>query len=106
MHFTVISISVFPYACDESSTFAAAVEKRTRAFEIRCYRRFLNVTNEHVRRKIQAAIGESIHDKLHNMVKKRKVRYQGPLAIKGEYTGYSQMKKKKKWTDKGVGRQY
>ena len=54
-------ISIFPYAC-ESWTLTAELEKRTQAFEMRCYRRLLNilykdhVTNEEVRRKIQAAI--------------------------------------------------
>ena len=47
------------------------------AFEIRCYRRLLNisykdhVTNEEVRRKIQAAIEE--YDELLSLVKKRKL---------------------------------
>ena len=56
-------ISIFLYAC-ESWTLTAELEKRTQAFEMRCYRRLLNisykyhVTNEEVRRKIQAAIGE------------------------------------------------
>ena len=55
-------ISIFLYAC-ESWTLTADLEKRTQAFEMRCYRRLLNisykdhVTNEEVRRKIQAAIG-------------------------------------------------
>ena len=55
-------ISILLYACD-SWTLTAELEKRTQAFEIRCYRRILNisnkdpVTNEKVRRKIQAAIG-------------------------------------------------
>ena len=57
-------ISIFLYAC-ESWTLTAELEKRTQAFEMRCYRRLLNisykdhVTNEEVRRKIQAAIGIS-----------------------------------------------
>ena len=56
-------ISIFLYAC-ESWTLTAELEKRTQAFEMRCYRRLLNisykdhVTNEEVRGKIQAAIGE------------------------------------------------
>ena len=56
-------ISIFLYAC-ESWTLTADLEKRTQAFEMRCYRRLLNisyqdhVTNEEVRRKIQVAIGE------------------------------------------------
>ena len=56
-------ISIFLYAC-ESSTLTAELEKRTQAFEMRCYRRLLNisykdhVTNKDVRRQIQAAIGK------------------------------------------------
>ena len=66
-------ISVFLYAC-ESWTLTAELEKRTQAFEMRCYRRLLDiaykdhVTNEEVSRKIQAAIGE--YDELLNLVKK------------------------------------
>ena len=69
-------ISIFLYAC-ESWTLTAELEKRTQAFEMRCYRRILNisykdhVTNEKVRRKIQAAIGE--YDELLTLVKKRKL---------------------------------
>ena len=56
-------ISIFLYAC-ESWTLAAELQKRTQAFEMRCYRRLLNIsykyhiTNEDIRRKIQAAIGK------------------------------------------------
>ena len=56
-------ISIFLYAC-ESWTSTAELEKRTQAFEMRCYRTLLNisykdhVTGEEVGRKIQAAIGE------------------------------------------------
>ena len=72
-------ISIFLYAC-ESWTLTAELEteKRTQAFEMRCYRRLLNIsykdhiTNEEVRRKIQAAIGE--YDELLTLVKKRKLR--------------------------------
>ena len=70
-------ISIFLYAC-ESWTLTAELEKRTQAFEMRCYRRPLNilytehVTNEEVRRMIQAAIGE--YDELLTMVKKRKLK--------------------------------
>ena len=66
-------ISIFLYAC-ESWTSTAELEKRMQAFEMRCYQRLLNisykdhVTNEEVRRKIQAAIGE--YDELLTLVKK------------------------------------
>ena len=55
------------------------MEKRTQAFEMRCYQRLLNilykdhVTKEEVRRKIQAAIGE--YDELLTLNKKRKLRW-------------------------------
>ena len=76
-------ISIFLYAC-ESWTLTAELEKRTQAFEMRCYRRLLNisykdhVTNEEVRRKIQTAIGE--YDELLTLVKKRKLRWFGHVS--------------------------
>ena len=76
-------ISIFLYAC-ESWTLTAELEKRTQAFEMRCYRRLLNisykdhVTNEEVRRKIQTAIGEN--DELLTLVKKRKLRWFGHVS--------------------------
>ena len=53
-------------------------------FEMRCYRRLLNIsdkdpiTNEEVRRKIQAAIGE--YDEFLILVKKRKLRWFGRVS--------------------------
>ena len=76
-------ISIFLYAC-ETWTLTAELEKRTQAFEMRCYRRLMNisykdhVTNEEVRRKIQAAIGE--YDELLTLVKKRKLRCFGHVS--------------------------
>ena len=76
-------ISILLYAC-ESWTLTAELEKRTQAFEMRCYRRILNilckdhVTNEEVRRKIQAAIGE--YDELLTLVKKRNQRWFGHVS--------------------------
>ena len=76
-------ISIFLYAC-ESWTLTAELEKRSQAFEMRCYRRLLNisykdhVTNEEVPRKIQAAIGE--YDELLTLVKKRKLRWFGHVS--------------------------
>ena len=72
-----IVFSIFLYACE--SWTLTSLEKRTQDYEMRCYRRLLNisykdhVTNEEVRRKIQAAIGE--YDELLTMVKKRKLRW-------------------------------
>ena len=71
------------YAC-ESWTLTAGLEKRTEAFEMRCYRRLLNisykyhVTNEEVRSKIQAAIGE--YDELLTLVNRRKLRWFGHVS--------------------------
>ena len=68
----------------ESWTLIAELEKRKQAFEMRCYRRLLNIsykddiTNEEVRRKIQAAIGE--YDDLLVLVKKRKLRWFGHIS--------------------------
>ena len=73
-------ISIFLYSC-ELWTLTAELEKKTQAFEMRCYQRLLNtshkdhVTNEEVHRKIQAAIGE--YDELLSLVKKRKLRWFG-----------------------------
>ena len=99
MHFLVISIFLYAY---ESWTLTAELEKKMQAFEIRCYRRILNisykdhVTNEEVRRKIQTAIGE--YDKLLTLVKKRKLRWFGHcLKIfwfsKDDPIGHSERKK-------------
>ena len=76
-------ISIFLYAC-ESVILTAGLEKKTHAFEMRCYPRLLNisckdqVTNEEVRRRIQAAIGE--YDGLLTMVKKRQLRWFGHVS--------------------------
>ena len=65
----------------ESWISTAELEKRTKAYEMRCYRMLLNisyrdyVTNEEVRRKIQAIIGE--HDELLTLVRKRNPRCFG-----------------------------
>ena len=73
-------ISIFFYAW----TLTAELEKRTQAFEIRCYRRLLNisykdhVTNKEVRRKIHADIGE--YDELLTPGKKRKLRWFGYVS--------------------------
>ena len=55
------------------------------AFEVRCYRRLLNISyedhmkNEEVCRKLQAAIGE--YGELLTVVKKRKLRRFGDVSI-------------------------
>ena len=102
--------SVFLYAC-ESWTLTAELEKRMQAFEMRCYRRLLNisykdhVTNEEVRRKIQAAIGE--YDELLTLVKKRKLRWFGHVSrSSGLAKTILQGTVKKRQTEEEVGRQY
>ena len=76
-------IFIFLYAC-ESWTLTAEIEKRTQAYEIRCYRRLLNisyqdhVTNENVCRKIQAATGK--YDELLTLVKKWKLMWFGHVS--------------------------
>ena len=105
-------ISIFLYAC-ESWTLTAELEKRKQAFEMRCYRRLLNisykdhVTNEEVRRKIQAAIGE--YDELLTLVKKRKLRWFGHVSrssglaktiLQGTVKGKRKRgRQKKRWED-------
>ena len=60
------------------------VGEKTQVFEMRCYRRLLNIsykdhaTNEEIRRKIQTAIGE--YDELLTLVRKRKLRYCGHVS--------------------------
>ena len=71
-------LSTFLYVC-KSWTLTAEIERRIQAFEIRCYRRLLNIsykdhaTNEEVRNRIQNAIG--VQYDLLTMVKKRKLRW-------------------------------
>ena len=103
-------ISIFLYACE---SWTAELEKRTQAFEMRCYRRLLNisykdhVTNEEVRRKFQAAIGE--YDELLTLVKKRKLRWFGHVSrssglaktiLQGTVKGKRKRgRQKKRWED-------
>ena len=103
-------ISIFLYAC-ESWTLTAEIEKRTQAFEMRCYRRLLNisyknhVTSEEARRKIQAAIGE--YNELLTLVKKQKLRWFGHVSmssglertiLQGTVKG-KRGRQKKRWED-------
>ena len=80
---------------------------------MRCYRRLLNisykdhVTNEEVRRKIQAAIGE--YDELLTQEMEAKMVWPCFKVFwfsKDNPTGHSERKKKKKQTEEEVGRQY
>ncbi|MEW8548147.1 MAG: hypothetical protein AB2693_31985, partial [Candidatus Thiodiazotropha sp.] len=104
-------ISIFLYAC-ESWTLNAEQEKRTQAFEMKCYRRLLNmsyrdhVTNEEVRRKIQAVIGE--YEELLALVKKRKLRCFGHVSrssglaktiLQGTVKEKRRGRQRKRWED-------
>ena len=90
-------ISIFLYAC-ESWTLTAELEKRTQAFEMRCYRRLWNisfkdhVTNEEIRRKIQAKMVWPC--------------FKVFWSSKDNPTGHSERKKKKRQTEEEVGKQY
>ena len=103
-------VSMFLYAC-ESWTLTAELEKRTQAFEMRCCRRLLNisykdhVTNEEVRRKTQAAIGE--YDELLTLVKKRGLGWFGRVSgssglAKTVLRGVHYRKNKELWKNKVV----
>ena len=85
------------------------------AFEMRYFRRLLNisykdhVTNEEIRRKIQAVIGE--YDDLLTLVKKRRLRWFGHVSrssglAKAILQGTVKGKRKKGQTEEVVGRQY
>ena len=83
---------------------------------MRCYQRLLNIlytdhaTNDEVRRKIQAAIGE--YDELLTQVKKRKLRWFGHVSRSSGFAKMilqlrqSERNKKKRQTEEEVERQY
>ena len=97
--------SLYFYAC-ESLTLTAELEKRTKASEMRCYRRLLyilpkdHITNEEVRRKIQAAVGE--YDELLTVVKKRKPRLE--IFWSGKVISIGRSEWKKEELDRSRGR--
>ena len=81
----------------------AEIEKSTLAFEIRCYRRLLNIlykdhvtcTNKEVLRKIQDTTGK--YDELLTLVKKQNLRQSGWVSrvfwfSKGDPTGHNNRK--------------
>ena len=99
-------ISILLYAC-ESWTLTAELEKRTQAFEMRCYRRLLNISyKDHVTNE---EVGE--YDELLTLVKKRKLRWFGHVSrssglAKTILQGTVKGKRKKRQTEEEVGRQY
>ena len=62
----------------ESRTLTEELEKRMQAFEMRCYRRLLNLLYKDHVRKIQAAIGK--YDKPLTLVKKQKLMWFGHVS--------------------------
>ena len=102
---------IFLYAY-ESWALTEELEKRTQAFEMRCYRKLLNIsyedhiTNEEVRKKSEATIGE--YEELLTLDKKRKLinwlRLKVSWFSKDDPTGRSERKRrrgrqKKRWED-------
>ena len=103
-------ISIFLHAC-ESWTLTAEFEKRTQVFEVRCYRRLLNisykdhVTYEEVRRKIQAGIGD--YDEPGQETENKIVwPYLKVFWFSKDNPTVHSERKKKRQTEEEVGRQY
>lgn len=73
-------MSIFLYAC-ESWTLTRELEKRINSFELRCYRKLLDInykehtSNETIRTKITESIGK--HKSLLEIVKERKLKWFG-----------------------------
>ena len=60
-------ISIFLYAC-ESWTLTAEIEKRTQAFEVRCYRRLLNISyKDHVINEEQGGESRGLNNRVHGI---------------------------------------
>ena len=109
----LLSLVISTYAC-EPWTLTAELEERTHVFQMRCYRRLLNisykdhVTSEDIRRKIQAVIGK--YEELLTLVKKRKLRWFCHISrssgfaktiLKGTVKGKRRKgSQKKRWEDK------
>ena len=76
-------IAIFLYAC-ESWTLTIELQKKIQAFEMRCYRKLLNisyrdhVTNDVVRKRIKCAIGK--YQDLLSIVKTRKLKWYGHVT--------------------------
>ena len=105
-------ISIFLYAC-ESWTLTAELEKITHAFEMRCYRRLLNisyknhVTYEKVRRKSSHwRIWRTPDPGQETEAKMVWPCFKVFWFRKDNPTGHSERKKKKRETEEEVGRQY
>jgi len=74
--------SVALYGC-ESWTVSGEMEKKIEAFELRCFRKVLNVshkehqTNVSIRAEMEAAIGK--HEHLLSTIRRRKMRWFGHI---------------------------
>ena len=104
-------VSIFLYGC-ESWTLNAALEKKIKAFEMKVYRRLLNIswrdhiTNDEVRERLADLLPE---DDLLTTIKKRKLRWYGHVTrgeslsktfLQGTVPGTrSQGRPKKTWND-------
>ena len=102
-------ISIFLYAC-ESWTFTAELEKRTQAFEMRCYRRLLNISyKDHVTKKDPSSYWRIRRTPDPGQEAKAKLVWPCLKVFwfsKDNPTGHSDRKKKKRQTEEEVGRQY
>ena len=81
-----IVVSVFMYTCETWNwTLTADLEKRIKSFEMKCFRKILNITfrdhitNETVRQRIVETIGHK--EDLLTQVKKRKLRWNGQWTM-------------------------
>ena len=84
-------ISIFLYAC-KSWTLAAELEKRTQAFERKCYRRLMNISyKDHVQDTEAKVVWPC---------------FKVFWFSKDNPKGHSERKKKKRQTEEEVGRQY
>ena len=104
-------VSIFLYGC-ESWTLNAALEKKINAFEMKVFRRLLNIswrdyiTNDEVRGRLADLLPE---DNLLTTIKKRKLRWYGHVTrseglsktfLQGTVPGTrGQGRPKKSWTD-------
>ena len=105
--------SIFLYAC-ELWTLTAELQRRTRAMEMRCYRKILrisykdHVTHEEVRAKIQLAIGP--HENLLTIVETQTAVVWScfPFIRSGQnhLARHSERGKKTRQTEKEVRRQH
>lgn len=104
--------SIFLYAC-ETWTLTSQLQKKIHSFELKCFRRILNITyrdrisNEEVERRIRQSIGP--YEDLLTTVKKRKLKWYGHVTrskglaktiLQGKVNGSRRRgRPRRKWTD-------